>query len=861
MARHPDVLEAFSRTVARLGDKLAVIADDGRLTYRELDHLSNQLAHRLRSLGVERESLVGISLSRGVLELLAMLATMKAGGCYVPLDPSHPEERLRGIITDAPPQVMLVHPGSGLGAAAPERTLVLDGLGSAVAGQPDTALDSKATPDQLVYILFTSGSTGKPKGVEIMRGALANFLGSMAREPGLAEQERLLAITTTSFDIAELELYLPLLVGATVVIADKETARDPRKLRGRLEAGDITALQATPATWRLLLEAGWRGDGKLRMLCGGEAMSPALADRLLAAGGELWNVYGPTETTVWSTLARIEPGYDKITIGRPIDETQVYVLDESLNPVPTGQEGELWIGGAGLARGYRGRPDLTAERFVSNPRGPAGERIYRTGDLGRQLPDGRFECLGRLDHQVKIQGFRIELPEIEGVLRGVAGVDETLVVADRQESGEARLVAYWVGTADRRDLVAAARQKLPAYMVPAAYVPLQTMPLNTNGKIDRKQLPRPEAAERAPRPPASRPPSPVEARIASVWTQVLGTADVPLDQSFFTVGGTSVLALKAVARIEHELGVELTLQAFFAAPTVEGIAASIGQKFSPDAPVVARLRDGQPDRPPLFCLFGITLYQDLALELSEDRPVFGLHVPVRYAPGRDAVPSLAAIAARYVEILRREQPRGPYHLLGLCFGGIVAYEAASQLVALGEPIGSVTIIDAVLPPAMHVDQARRFLGLATRIWERPNEVVPIARKKLAQLAERPPLRSLFGKGQPDGEAPRPIDLPVDGPEADAIAARFAAHPGKLPARVLVVRASRDPWPAWVTIDHDQGWAGRADRVVVRDVPANHLGVLREPHVRELASAVTEIMGEGKAASDPHPLPRARAGRA
>jgi len=322
-----DFLEAFARTVARRGSHVAVEGPEGTLTYGELDARSNQLANRLRSLGVKNESRVGISLPRGMLELLTMLATVKAGGAYVPLDPSHPEDRLRGIIKDAEPQVMVVNPGSALVSASEGYTLVLDSIESATHGQDETALVTQVAPAQLVYILFTSGSTGRPKGVEITRGAFANFLGSMAHTPGLAEHERLLAITTTTFDIAGLELFLPLCVGATVVIADRETARDPRRLRQRLEVGDITLMQATPATWRLLLEAGWRGDGKLRMLCGGEALSPALADRLLAAGGELWNVYGPTETTVWSSLERIVPGYERITIGSPIDETQINVLD------------------------------------------------------------------------------------------------------------------------------------------------------------------------------------------------------------------------------------------------------------------------------------------------------------------------------------------------------------------------------------------------------------------------------------------------------------------------------------------------------------------------------------------------------
>ena len=839
MPNHVDLLEAFARTVARRGSHVAVESPEGTLTYAELDARSNQLANRLRSLGVENESRVGISLPRGALELLTMLATVKAGGAYVPLDPSHPADRLRGIIKDAEPQVMVVHPGSDLASASQGHTLILDNIEAATDGQSRTALVTHGAPAQLVYILFTSGSTGRPKGVEITRGALANFLGSMMHTPGLAEHERLFAITTTAFDIAGLELFLPLCVGATTVIADRETARDPRKLRQRLEKGDITLMQATPATWRLLLEAGWHGDGKLRMLCGGEALSPALADRLLATGGELWNVYGPTETTVWSSLERIVPGYDRITIGKPIDETQIYIFDEAMRPVPMGQEGEIWIGGRGLARGYRGRPELTAERFVQNPRGPDGDLIYRTGDLGRSLADGRFECLGRLDHQVKIQGFRIELGEIETVLRAVPGVSESLVIAERRQEGHARLIAYWIGPAEREALIEAAQHKLPAYMVPAAFVPLHFFPLNTNGKIDFKRLPKPEVALLA-KSSATRPPTETEMRIIDVWSRVLGSTQVPIDQSFFTLGGTSALALMVVAHVEQELGVELSLQGFFAAPTVEGMAANIGKTFSPDAPIMARLRQGQPEKPALFCLFGVTIYQSLALELAEDRPVFGLHVPIRYIPGCDPCPTLQQIGERYVEQIRRYQSQGPYHLLGLCFGGIVAYEVASQLQAMGESVAAVAVIDAVLPTAIQVDWGKRVMGLALEAWNHPGHFWRKLREKLDRFNARLSLRGIFQVRKERERASHAIDLVIDGPDMDAAARSLATQAGRQPKLLLVVRATKEPRPEWVTVAPDQGWGGRAEAVLVRDVPANHLGVLLEPHVRTLAHALAEV---------------------
>jgi amino acid adenylation domain-containing protein len=835
-----DLLGKLAETVNRRRDRTAVEASDGTFTYGELDRLSNQLANRLRALGVERDSRVGISLPRGAGELIAILATAKGGGAYVPLDPSHPADRLRIIMEDAAPQVLIAHPGSSLSQDVTCPVLVIDSIAAVTAGHPDSLPQFPYDPEQLAYVLFTSGSTGRPKGVEITRGAFANFLSSMAHTPGLSEDDRLLAITTTSFDIAGLELFLPLWVGATVVIADKETARDPRLLRPRLENDRITMLQATPATWRLLLEAGWTGDGKLRMLCGGEALSPTLADRLLAAGGELWNVYGPTETTVWSTLDRILPGYERITIGRPIDETEVYVLDEKLSPVPVGQDGELWIGGKGLARGYRGRPDLTAERFVQNPHGPPGDRIYRTGDLGRQQPDGRFECLGRLDHQVKIRGFRIELGEIETVLRSVPGVLEALVVAEQRQDGDPRLIAYWVGAADRESLIEKAQSRLPAYMVPAAYVPLQIFPINTNGKIDRKRLPAPDAALDTGS-ARQRPRNDTETRIAAIWCDILGLPHVPVDQSFFTLGGTSVLAIQLVARLEQELDIDLTLQAFFEEPTVSGMAARVGKSFSLDDPIVVWLRRGPSEQAPLFCLFGVNLYQDLALSLEGNRRVIGAHVPFRYVPGRDRRPNLTEIAHRYLELIRRHQERGPYHLLGLCFGGIVAYEVGRLLEAAGETVEAIVIIDAVLPTAIHVDPSKRLRSYVQQAIQNPQKFKRWLRKNGENLTARIPL---LGRFRPPVHSAHNgaelIDLPVDGPEVEAEVHRFAGSSSRLATQLLVVRATQEPMPDWMSVDADQGWAGRASQVTIHDVPANHLGVLREPHVRSLARAVSMV---------------------
>jgi amino acid adenylation domain-containing protein len=844
-----DLLEVIARQVARRPDHPAVEGPDATLTYAALDRTSNQLARHLVSLGVGRDACVGVSLPRGAAELLVMLATLKAGGAYVPLDPAHPIDRLRMILDDSAPPVLVVHPGSPLAGAAPATTRVVELTDPAplVAAYDAAPLATPPDPAQLAYVLFTSGSTGRPKGVEIPRGAFANFLRSMMHEPGMSEDDRLLAVSTTSFDIAGLELFLPLCVGATTVIADRATVIDPRRLRAKLEASAISFMQATPATWRLLLDTGWRGRDGLRLLCGGEAMSAALADRLLAGGNQLWNMYGPTETTVWSTLQRIEPGYDVISIGRPIDRTQIHVLDEQRQPVAAGEVGELYIGGHGLARGYRGRADLTAERFIQNPGGPADDRIYRTGDLGRMMPDGRFECLGRIDHQVKIRGYRIELGEIESVLRQAGDVGEVLVVAEDQD-GDPRLAAYWVGGAKREALIDVARRRLPAYMVPSAYVHLDAFPLSPNGKIDRKRLPRSTAAPQpVPTLSLNLPRNDAETRIAALWTEILGVGQVGVDQDFFSVGGTSVLAIALRERIRRDMGVELPMTAFFESPTVGRQASHIGNNQTATSlhdAIVVQLRRSRSTREPLFCLLGVHLYQELALMLAGDRPVIGVHRPFLHIPGVDRRPSVPEMAAGYLELIRQHQPHGPYHLAGLCFGGIVAYEAARQLEAQGERVALVAVFDGILPRAIRTNAIDRLRSYTRTALTEPRQIPTFIRETLDGVTARAPwLRRL----RPLPPASRqPIDVSIDGAEADAEVARFASTISGIAGQLLIIRATAESQPSWMEVSADLGWTGLSDRLTVRDVAATHMELLRRPHVREVAGAIDELI-DGDAA--------------
>ncbi|MFD9789951.1 amino acid adenylation domain-containing protein [Streptomyces sp. NPDC059070] len=587
---HPDrpVHELFAERAARTPDAPAVVAGPRTLTYAELDERSGRLAAHLADLGVGPGSMVAVHLERSPELLTALLATAKAGGAYIPLDPDYPQDRLAHILRDARPQVVLTH--STLQARLPElaqvpSTVLMDRPWPG--GAPPRA---RATADDLAYVIYTSGSTGDPKGVMVPHGALTNFLCSMADRPGLRAADRLLAVTTHSFDIAALELYLPLVVGACVHLCDADTARDPGRLKDLLGAVRPTVMQATPSTWTMLLHAGWTNAEGVRVLCGGEALPETLRERLTALGCEAWNLFGPTETTIWSTAGRIEAD-GRITIGTPIDNTQVYILDGAGRPAPAGVPGELCIAGAGLAKGYLNKPELTAERFPENPFTP-GTRLYRTGDLARWLSDGRIECLGRIDSQVKIRGFRVELGEIEHVLSAHPGVRECVVVA-RTHADNRQLVAYYVPAADpvaTGELTGHLARKVPAYMVPSFVLPVETLPRTPNGKIDRKNLEeRPVVLDRTrtPRPaeaPETGAPLPDEADVLALWREVLGVDGLAATDAFLDAGGSSVLAAVLADRAAKRYGMAFTAAETFKCVNARGMSAHLRAGAAPARP-------------------------------------------------------------------------------------------------------------------------------------------------------------------------------------------------------------------------------------------------------------------------------------
>ena len=567
---------------ARTPDAVAVVGAGVSWTYAELDRRSNQIAQRLRALGATAGQRIGVCVDRTPEMVAALWGAWKSGAAYVPMDPLFPAERLAYMAKDAGVKAILTDAASR--TAVPDVSAAVLALDDEATwhGVSDAPLAPTASDQDTAYVIYTSGSTGWPKGVSVPHRGLVSLLAGMTRMPGFTADDVLVAVTTLSFDIAMVEAWLPLTVGARIEIASREEAADGRLLQARLERGGVTMVQATPATFRLLLAAGWKATPGMRMICGGEAMPRELADRLLAHGGELFNWYGPTETTIWATGDRIEADGTTITIGRPLANTQAYILDKAGQRVPVGVLGELYLGGTGVTHGYHGRPELTAEKFVPDSfSGVPGARLYRTGDVARWWPDGRIQCLGRIDHQVKVRGFRIELGEIETALAAQPGIRQAVVTVHPDSSGENRLVAYAIldGAAQPviSELRAALKERLPDYMVPSVFQFLAAFPQTPTGKIDRKALPAPDGAR--PHLDANYivPRNALEQTIAAVWQDVLGVSTVGVFDNFFDLGGHSLLLVKAHTRLRDVVAKNLSILDMFRYPTIDALSKFVSQ--------------------------------------------------------------------------------------------------------------------------------------------------------------------------------------------------------------------------------------------------------------------------------------------
>ncbi|MEZ4270063.1 MAG: amino acid adenylation domain-containing protein [Myxococcota bacterium] len=568
--------ELFVQRVQSNPDAVAVICGEHHISYGALDQRSDALAGCLRQQGVKPGVFVGLCVERSIEMVVGMLGILKAGGAYVPLDPKFPADRLAFMVGDSQMPIIVTQ-GALVGSLPPHNALVI--CLESIDSQTTTVENYHDDAENLAYVIYTSGSTGQPKGVQVPHRAAVNFLSSMSRDPGLGPDDVLLAVTTLSFDIAVLELLLPLTVGARIVLATQEMVQDGAALAAAIEKHGVTAMQATPSTWRLLIDAGWQGQPAFKIICGGEALPKELALELVERTEHCWNMYGPTETTVWSTAYRLGRGFERVLIGTPIANTQIYVVDGLMNLTPIGVPGELYIGGEGITHGYLNRPELTAERFVADPFGKGGRHLYKTGDLVRLDDGGQLEFIGRNDGQVKVRGFRIELGEIEVNLTRHPAVKQAVVVVREDRPGDVRLVAYLVAaqpTECTDDILRQhLQQSLPAYMVPQHFVMLESFPLTPNRKIDRQRLPEPRAVGQSSGASYVAPRNDIEAMVAGIWQDVLGIGRVSVEDNFFNLGGHSLLAAQMLSRLSRDHQISLGLRTIFEAPTISEFAQKI----------------------------------------------------------------------------------------------------------------------------------------------------------------------------------------------------------------------------------------------------------------------------------------------
>ncbi|MEG3877084.1 amino acid adenylation domain-containing protein [Microcoleus sp. herbarium7] len=835
--------QLFELQVERSPDAIALVFENQHLTYRQLNTKANQIARYLQQMKVGSEVLVGICIDRSLDAIAGLLGILKAGGAYLPLDPNYPQERLNFMLEDARISILLTAQ-QHLPRFTPKvcqipnlAVICIDRDSEAIARQSKQNPSSQVTADNLAYAIYTSGSTGKPKGVLIEHKGLSNLAQAQIETFKLQPHHRVLQFASLSFDASIFEIVMALRSGATLYLANPESRFPGKHLIDFLRRNSITHVTLPPAVLKLLPKT--ELPALQTIICAGESCAPELV-KLWAKNRHFFNAYGPTEATVWSSIAELTDS-TKMSIGRPIRHTQIYILDQHLQPVPIGIPGEVHVSGLGVARGYLNRSHLTPQRFIPNPfSNRDGARMYKTGDLARYLPDGNIEFLGRIDEQVKVRGFRIELGEIESVLRQHPGVRETAAVACNASSENQRLIAYIVphnpppSALELRNFLTT---KLPHYMIPNAFQIIDCLPLTPNGKIDRRRLSSPGNLTASSGDAFASPRSPTESTLAQIWAATLNRDRVGIQDNFFDLGGDSLLAVRLIDRINQQFQQDLPLSCLFLNPTVDSLANSLdlGKKYLSNSPLVPINSQGK--NPPFFCvhpIFGVVFpYYKLAAELGTDRPFYALQ-PRGIDGECSPLTSIEEMAAFYIAAVREVQPQGPYFLGGWSFGGLVAFEMAQQLQEAGEKVALLAVLDTLAPIA--ANQISFWEGCKFLLTTGLRSVWPFLLDYFRLLAAADDFygKSLISRIAQLNKVIKPIFAVF---QANSKATQAYA-PLLYENKITLVRSTSQI----STGDRDftLGWGELTnDKVEVIRVPGNHLSMLGKPHVEVLAQQLKQ----------------------
>jgi amino acid adenylation domain-containing protein len=857
MESTPSIPELLDISFSMMPSQPAAEFHGAVLSRSELADRSDRLASWLIENGAGRGALVGIYMERSIEMLVSVLGVLKAGAAYVPLDPTFPRLRIEQILheTKLPVLLTLTRHRQDL-QVSDAQIFCMDGEAGALKTLPLQPLP-KIHSEMRAYVIFTSGSSGAPKGVEVAHGSVVNLLNSARQLLEIGPQDRLFAITTLTFDISVLELLLPLVSGGTVIIGSKDVAADGVLLIDQLAASRATVLQATPTTFGMLLDSGFQPQAGFKMLCGGEAWTTVMAERLLALGARLWNMYGPTETTVWSSITEVKRGEPRVVIGPPIANTRFYVADEHLQPVPAGTPGELLIGGAGVALGYFQRKLLTAEKFLADPNFP-GERMYRTGDEVRQLADGRLEFIGRLDQQIKFHGYRIELGEIEAAMMACKGVRGAVAMLRKDDSGAAFLVGFYTAASDvppslLRESLA---QRLPGYMIPRNFERLEAFPLTPNGKTDRRSLAGYPLMTNYPNVATEvETTSPTELEMTHIWRKLFQGEAIASDSDFFELGGDSLLLVRLQAMISRKFGLRLEAVDITNHFTLRQLAKWVDQRRAggppekmpvPDPRLLPLQKSGAGI--PFFIIPQMMYFRALAEELGTGQPVYAIQMMDDDVPEEMNSARMEDLARLYIKLIRTVQPSGPYRLGGWCLWGWMAYEVARVLEEQGEVVEIVVIVDALAPGFWEkYSKGRQFLMKMTElVYRLAWLVIRLGRVSFAQR-DKDRLRRLRTLAVSVAfKLPRrirPKGYITETARIEQIASQAARHYKPSPVKANILLFTSEVRPTGSFMGSDMGWGAVLGRPVrLNSLPGNHNEIFHPVSASMMAALVRESLG-------------------